>query len=409
MPRFLLALMVCQLTGWALYGDCQVPENSLEIEGVAAGDFRPADWRSNTLNLVPDVRCPLLEPRPGKFRNIYAPSIVEIPEGWRIFYGAWDGVESGNDRIYSTTTADFLTFGGRETIIEHGDFIHICNVHALRHTDGNYEIAATCYPANDNTNKPGYFTSPDGRSWNGSPAPHIASARDLVSIRDYPSGFLKADINGMNVLMREGAELYLYFCDFRSFEGVNRARYSGEKEFVYEGVSLEAPHRAVNDVRKFRVEGASWYVMGLHMNTDRLWYSLSNDGRIFKTPPESLLSSLGDADRYIVAVGFVTRGNCLLGLLYGAGADPGLAQNRIFARWLQKKAVFIDSAGTRHEAIGAYGPDRQRLALPEGEGPFEGTLEIYAEDGWTLLETFPIRAKPGSVIRLNPAIEKSTD
>ncbi len=409
MPRLLFALALCQMVGWTFSGDCRESENILKIEGVAAGIFRPADWQSNTLNLVPDVRSPLLEPQPGKFRNIYAPSIVETTEGWRIFYGAWDGVESGNDRIYSTTTSDFLSFGGRQTVIEHGDFIHVCNVHALRHADGSYEMAATCYPANDNTNKPGYFTSPDGRVWNGSPAPHVATARDLASIRGYPAGFPQADINGMNVLLREGADLYLYFCDFRDFQGVNRARSVAGKDFVYEGVALAAPHRAVNDVRKFFVAGASWYVMGLHMNTGRLWYSLSTDGRTFEAPPRDLLSSLGDADRYIVAVGFVPRGNSLLGLLYGAGADPGLAQNRIFARWLQKKTVFVDSAGTRHEAIGAYGPDRQWLALPLGKGPFEGTLEIYAEDGRTLLATSPFQAKPGAVVHLNSIIERSAD
>ncbi len=50
----------------------------VEIIGVGAGPFDPALWQAGTLNLVPDVRSPLLEPLPGKHRNIYAPSPVEL-------------------------------------------------------------------------------------------------------------------------------------------------------------------------------------------------------------------------------------------------------------------------------------------------------------------------------------------
>src|SRR6185295_2740446 len=76
----------------------------VEITGVEAGAFNPAIWQAGTLNLLPDIRSPLVEPQPGKFRNIYAPSVVETSGGWRMFYGAWDGVPSGNDRIYSLLT-----------------------------------------------------------------------------------------------------------------------------------------------------------------------------------------------------------------------------------------------------------------------------------------------------------------
>ncbi|MBW7940051.1 MAG: hypothetical protein H3C63_14975, partial [Candidatus Omnitrophica bacterium] len=70
-----------------------------EVMGVAAGVFDPAIWEAGDLFILPDQRSPLIAPRlTGLFRNIYAPSIVETPTGWRVFYGAWDGVPTGTDR-----------------------------------------------------------------------------------------------------------------------------------------------------------------------------------------------------------------------------------------------------------------------------------------------------------------------
>ena len=108
------------------------PEGSIELRGVQAGAFDPSLWQDGSLNLLPDVRSPLIDPLPGACRNIYAPSAVQTPDGWRVFYGAWDGVPTPNDRIYSVTTPDFLSFNGRHMVIEHGPFQHVCNVNALR-------------------------------------------------------------------------------------------------------------------------------------------------------------------------------------------------------------------------------------------------------------------------------------
>jgi len=80
------------------------PTGYLEVTGVEAGEFTPLIWQDGTLNFLPDLRAPLLAPRSGTFRNIYAPSAVETTGGYRLFYGAWDGVPTGNDRIYSATT-----------------------------------------------------------------------------------------------------------------------------------------------------------------------------------------------------------------------------------------------------------------------------------------------------------------
>ena len=370
---------------------------TVEIHGVSAGAFAPAAWRAATLNFVPDIRYPLLAPRQGgTFRNIYAPSPVEVPGGWRLFYGAWDGVPTGNDRIYSRTTADFVDFSDRRIEIEHGTFVHVCNVNAVRLPDGSFRMVCTAYPDARGLNKPAVFSSPDGNTWNGKPAPYPAVVADIIRIEGYPN-YDTADMNGMNVLLHEDGKYRLYFGDFKARQHVYRASSEDGRRFTYEGTCLDAA-LAVNDVRKFVINGRPAYLMGLHANTGRLWYALSGDGMKFE-PQRELAVNLGDADKYIVAVGWVSSGNRLLGFVYGAGAVPSLDRNRLFARWLQKKLVFTDRQGKTHIAAGALGPDRQVFKLPSG--PIEGRLDVFAEDGKTRLAG-PMQAKltPGEVYRL---------
>ncbi len=382
----------------------QAELGTIEVHGVAAGEFDPAIWQSGKLNIVPDVRSPLIAPRrKGLYRNIYAPSIVDLGDGWRVFYGAWDGVDSGNDRIYSLSTADFVDFGPRRTEIEHGAFVHVCNVSAVRLPDGSYRLMCTAYPDKDGLNKPATFTSPDGSTWNGSPAPYEAKQSDIISIDGYDK-YAAADINGMNVIMyedlpptpsaAEGEHVFrLYFNNFKDFGRVYRATSKDGKTFTFDGTALEFG-ACVNDVKKLHAQDKPVYLMGLHMNGDKLWYSLSGDGMKFEAP-RTLARNLGDADRYIVAIGWVTRGNRVLGFLYGAGAVPELCRNRIFGRWLQRKVVFVESDGTRYEPSGALGPDRQIINIPQGK-ELDGTFEVYAEDGVTLLGKSPGKAVPSA-------------
>ncbi|MCP4640480.1 MAG: hypothetical protein GY851_08610 [bacterium] len=357
------------------------PDGTVEVRGVAAGLFDPALWREATPHLVPDARTPLLAPLEGKFRNIYAPSAVRLPDGWRVFYGAWDGVATGNDRIYCVDTPGFLDFGERRTVIEHGVFIHVCNVNAFRNADGSYEMACTTYPDPDGLNKPGYFTSPDGKTWNGTPMPYPATYEDIVDIQGY-DGYAAADINGMNVIFREGDKLRLYFNNFKDMGRVYRATATEGKTFQFEGPTVECPF-VVNDVKKFGKDGAATYLMGLHMNREGLWYSVSDDGMAFE-PPRPLLTHLGDADRYIVAIGWVADQERVLGVLYGAGAVPALNENRIFARWLQRRVVFVPETGDSIAPAAAVGPDRQRLPVAGGKA-VRGRFQVFAEDGVTLL------------------------
>lgn len=366
------------------------PAGWVAVLGVEAGEFNPRIWQAGTLNFVPDLRSPLLAPREGKFRNIYAPSAVETPGGYRLFYGAWDGVPSGNDCIYSATTdAGFEGFADRHAIIVPGAYIHVCNVNALGFGDGSFALFATVYPFEDR-NKPAFFGSDTtGTNWNGLRGePYTVQARDIVQIEGY--AYTNADINGMNVMLKESGAYRLYFGDFRNPGGTFRATSTDGKHYTFDAKVLNGPG-AVNDVKKFRAGADSYYLMGLHGNGPRLWQTVSTNGAAFPAA-RPLLTNLATADSFIVALGWVVRGpqespgRKLLGVLYGAGPVPALNQNSIYARWLQKRVVFVSSDGTRFPGTQALGPDRQLLALP-GAGPVTGRFEFYAEDGLTLLGT----------------------
>ena len=138
------------------------PLGAVEIHGLSAGPFNPALWEKNQLHWVPDVRMPVLAPRMGGvFRNIYAPSAIEDGDGWRLFYAAYDGIDSGNDRVYSASTPDFIDFDNRQTIIHNGVFRHVSNVNVQKLEDGSLQMIATCWPDRNERNKPIHFHSPD--------------------------------------------------------------------------------------------------------------------------------------------------------------------------------------------------------------------------------------------------------
>jgi hypothetical protein len=138
----------------------QAPLGMVEIQGVGARTFDPALWQKNQLHWIPDLRMPLLAPRMGgAFRNIYAPSAVEEGTGWLFFYSAWDGTESGNDRIYMARTPDFIDFYDRHTIIHNGQFVHVSNVNVQRLDPDSLELYATAWPDPQRQNKPIHFSS----------------------------------------------------------------------------------------------------------------------------------------------------------------------------------------------------------------------------------------------------------
>ena len=374
------------------------PAGFVEVTGVAAGEFNPLIWQAGTLDLVPDLRSPLLAPRNGRFRNIYAPSAVETPGGYRLFYGAWDGIPTGNDHIYSATTdARFQDFFDRHMVIEPGSYIHICNVNALRSDDGSFTLFGTLYPVRD-LNKPAFFKSDiTGTNWNGQAGePYTVEAQDIVEMDGYD--YAHADINGMNVMLREGERYRLYFGDFKNPGGTFRATSRDGKHYAFDAKALTGPG-FVNDVKKFQVGNTSYYLMGLHENGAHLRQTVSTNGAAFPTS-QILLTNIGPTDAYIVALGWVVSGaqespgRRLLGVLYGAGPVRSLDHNSIYARWLQKRVIFVANDGTRLPGTSALGPDRQLLALPDG-APATGRFEIYAEDGVTLLGTSTVQAISG--------------
>ena len=375
----------------------QVPAGYIEIQGVSAGSFDPSFWQKDTLNWVPDVRLPMLAAQTsGPFQNIYAPWPLEQATGWRLFYGGWDGTDTPFDQIYSVTTSDFLSFANRDHVITNGAFLNVNNVNVQQLPDGSLHMICTAAPDQNNTNKPVYFSSPDGAIWNGSPEPYAAQMSDIVDIQGY-APYQMGDLNGANVLLRDNNTWALYFTNMNDFGKTYRAVTDSPPAFQLTGVSLTTDH-LVNDVKKFVVGTQNWYLMGLHVNSQTVWYSLSTDGVSF-SPEQMLFSNLSSQDRYIVALGFVTKGNQVLGVLYGASAVASLDQNQIFGRWLQKKLTITDSSGVKHVPQGGFGPDRQWFQAPQS-GSLQGTITVDAEDGVTSRGTGSVNVSGGKAYRL---------
>jgi hypothetical protein len=116
---------------------------------------------------------------------------------------------------------------------------------------------------------------------------------------------------------------------------------------------------------------------------------------------QTLLYSQSSEDSSIDSLSFVTNGERILGVLYGANTgtpDNQLSDNQIFARWLQKKVVITDTSGVQHFAQGGYGPDRQWFPAPSGS--LDGTMVVYAEDGITPLGSSMVSLAPGAAYSL---------
>ena len=375
----------------------QVAPGTIEVRGLGAGSFNPTYWQQNTLNWLPDVRQPTFAAQDGLYQNIYAPWPLEQPNGWRMFYGGWDGQDVPYDQIRSTTTSDFLNFGKRDLVIAHGDFLNVNNVNVQQFADGSLHMICTGGQAGNLDNFPLYFSSLDGTTWNGVPEPYPAQVSDIINVNGY-AGFSTGNFNGANVLLNDGATWVLYFKDWNHFDTTYRATADTLPNFQFQGVALE-PSDFVNDVKKISVNGQTWYLMGL-VETDpkqSVFYSLSTDGISFQ-PERTLFKNVSAQDFYIVALGFVMKGDQLLGALYGASSVPTVDQNQIFGRWLQKRVLVTDSSGANQAVQGAYGPDRQWLQA--AAGTFQGTIAVYAEDGVTPLAAGPVNLSAGTAYQL---------
>jgi hypothetical protein len=365
---------------------------------LSAGDFNPAYWQNNSMNWAPDVREPMftsLDTSP--YQNIYAPWPLEQPNGWRLFYGGWDGSETPNDRVYSVTTNDFFTFNNRALVIDHGAFQHVNNVNVHPIQDGSLHMVCTG-GGYDGLNWPTYFSSPDGIIWNGSSEPYQAQLSDIVVIQGY-SDYSAGGFNGGNVLFCDNSWIFYFYDNFNN-NHIFRATGASPHAVQLQGQAL-ASGADPNGVYKFVAGGQPWYLMTLMSNTSQVWYSMSRDGISF-APMQTLFYSLSALDSSIDSLSFVTSGGRLLGVLYGANTgtpDNQLPDNKIFARWLQKKVVITDSSGVQYFAQGSYGPDRQWFQVPASSS-LEGTMVVYAEDGLTPLGSSLVTLTAGKAYAL---------
>jgi hypothetical protein len=383
----------------------QVPGGTIEIQGLSAGSFNPSEWQQNTLNWVPDVRVPMLAPQPGPFQNIYAPWPLEQPNGWRLFYGGWDGADTSNDRVYSVTTSDFLTFNNRVLVIDHGEFLHVNNENVTQLPDGSMHMICTTAVNQSSNDKPAYFSSPDGMTWNGTPEPYPAQFSDVVSIPNDPN-YLGWDFNGGNVLLWDGSTWTLYYSVgiYGGIEQVYRAASAAPPVFQRTGVALNTPHYA-NDIKKFTAGRKTWYLMVLyvewvtHIAPPSFSYSLSNDGVSFGQE-QTLFGGAFPLDQYPITPAFLTKGDQILGVVYGAVPNTtDFPDAQIFARWLQKKPIITDFAGVQYSPQGGYGPDRQWFQAPQS-GSITGTLSVYAEDGVSPLASGSVNVNAGKAYQL---------
>jgi hypothetical protein len=361
----------------------------VEFRNLSPASFNPNLFNGSP-NFLPDIRSPFLDPLPGPYRNIYAPSIVCLPDhSFRIFFGGWDGTPTGNDQIYSIDTADFITFHNRQTVITHSPYQHVCNVSAVLNPDQSITLFCTAFPDSQGLNRIISIRVP-------AHPPVTPTPSDLISIKNYPN-YSKGDFNGLNpVLYNPLTHTYqLFFADFHNFGHIYRASSTNAHDFTLDADVLDAALMP-NDAKQL----SNLTLLAFHQNGPSLFYSLSADPLHFP-PPKLLATHLSDADRYIVAVGLVVdQHQSLLGFLYGAGAVPSLDHNRIFARWLQRKVIFLTNDGRQLSPSYSFGPGRALLDLPS---PTIGRLQLYSEDGTTLLlNTPPILLTPGHAYTLQP-------
>lgn len=363
------------------------------VNNVGAGTFDP-DRPDKLRNWNYDARNPIIAPQSGTgLRNIYAPSVVRNGGAWNVYFGGWDNTTGGNDEVSVTVTSDdFATFGPHVRVVSHGAFTHVNNESVLRLAPGVWKMAYTTYAAGG-YNRPGYASSTDGVRW----TPDAGSTAALMTMSGYP-GWATADVNGGNTLYHDGSRYHMYWIDFNAGLAMNHATSDDNVHYVSTGTKFSG--YVPQSIVSFEVGGARRYLTAYHNNGPAAYFSL---GASLASPPlpAVLFGRAGGADAHITSVGLVSDGTRLWGALYGASAVSSLDQNRIFATWLQRKAVF-QSASTYLAASQAYGPSSLHVYMAAGQGTETGRFSIYDTDGTTLLRQTPeVTLLQGDVWRCN--------
>lgn len=212
----------------------------------------------------------------------------------------------------------------------------------------------------------------------------------------------------------------------RSAAATDRSRASANPpEFVYAGVALAQPGLVPNDLKQIN----GHWVMGLHHNSQEVFTSVvrgggggggggeGGGGGDDDEPPThwpnttTLFRHFDTADFYIVSLGLVVdaESRVLRGALYGAGAVPQLDNNRVFAAWLQRRAVFRTAAGGAAEGVvlganaQAHGP--RTVVMPtQNETAVAGALT----GKWFLYDAdYVDEGHPGTLLAVSPTVEVS--
>lgn len=393
--------------------------SEIEIRNMGGGAFdagKMAVWNY-------DKRNPLLSGKDNyscasPWKNIYGASALYMgSNAWNVYFGGWDGSCVTNDEISMVTTADgFASISSHQLIISHGSFTNVNNTSVVKPPSGAVELVYTTWidgsdSFGTNRNKPAYSLSGDGTNWN----PSSGTTTTRLTMANYPD-WEAADVNGTNVIHFENGTWYLYW---KAQDSIVRYSTSTDgKNFVYQGpllpVADQSNSRGVNDLKK--INGT--YVWAYHFNSENVWYSIGTTPTasaatqlLFSSTTQPVLGN----DRCIVSAGLVTDGIRLYGLLYGAGPMPDggtqcygqglpnqLSRNAIYARWLQKKAVF-QNANTTLAWMKSNGPDAAIVMMVPGNNIETGTVSIYDSDGTTLLYTSPsITMKQGDIWEYRP-------
>lgn len=99
------------------------------------------------LGMVPYQHNPVIA---GK--NLYAPSCVDIGEGWYVYTGGWRDARDENDRIYLCGTPDYGLrdkYTPTNVVIDNGFYVHACDPSVVRLNEKTWVMAMTVFRDRD--------------------------------------------------------------------------------------------------------------------------------------------------------------------------------------------------------------------------------------------------------------------
>jgi hypothetical protein len=398
-----------------------------QIQGVGADAFDPnklSEWHYDVRNFIGEDG--IFPPRPGTWRNIYAPQAVYLGEQtWYMYYGGWDGTDDPHDRISMVRTDDnFGSFWPRVSNIiqpnKDAGWDHTTNM-TVQYVPGNiWYMAFTtqhrvdtdhplCYPdfaAYGACCMPGLAYSTDGVSWSAGlfdessvmpPVANYYADRDIWPDRD---------INAAQVIRYDEGQWHFYFMNNKDAYTTAYATGPTLSDLTYRSVMLGRPTGRAPEDQALSPQSVArfgrWYfsIYGMVGAGPKVWYTLS-ERPDYQGATASDLFSGGRADgrdRYISSAGLVQDGTRVHGVLYGAVKElsgPEWVKERIFGIWLQKRVKFVSTSGNvLWQQNRGFGSTTMRLTMLPGDLQ-TGRFYVYDTDSTpqaegTLLYTSPL-------------------